>query len=146
MHVLKRKTDPHPHTTARSHTNTNWKHHQKLRVHVECDPCKWEASGELTASGAHQTRDSSASQATLVSLSVSTSYVLYEMINLAGVRWVSPTVLASCRLQSAGSTEGQPGRLMAAVTKLEAGPLEEAAIIRTNTLSNNLTCWSHAVY
>lgn len=68
------------------------------------------------------------------------------MINLAGVRRVSPTVLLSCRPQSAGSTEGQPGRLMAVVTKLEAGPLEEAAIIRTNTLSNNLTYWSHAVY
>lgn len=61
------------------------------------------------------------------------------MINLADVRWVSPTVLVSRRLHSAGKIGAQPSWLMAVVTKLEASLLEEATVIRTNTFSSNLT-------
>lgn len=50
------------------------------------------------------------------------------------------------RLQSTGRTEGQLSWLIAVVTKLGAGQLEEAVVIRTNTLSKHLTYWSHAVY
>lgn len=150
MHALKWETSPHltPHDKHK-HAHTH-KHHQKLRVHVECDLGKWEAGGELTSSESHHavltTRQRLRWLQTHSRFQHHPASGLCEMINLAGVRWVSPTVLVSCRLQSAGSTEGQCGRLMAMVTELEAGPLEETAVIRTSTLSNTLTWWSHAVY
>lgn len=127
--------DTHVYTRAQTQIGNIVK---KLRSGFECDPCKWGAGGKV-----NDIKSSSERFSELVRClgwpGLGSRFQRFPFSQ----RWLTwqvwgesrPLLLPNRPLQPAGITAGQHGQLITAVTELEAGLFEGAAIIRTNMLS-----------